>query len=83
MNSSNETLPTATYAGGRVSVSFANGVLLSFPTVGNCRLEAGTEEQLANIEVDEDGLHWPEIDEDLSFEGLLKGDYGQYVHAMH
>ncbi len=25
------------------------------------------------------GLHWPTLDEDLSFQGLLKGDYGQYV----
>ena len=23
------------------------------------------------------GLHWPELDEDLSFRGLLEGDYGQ------
>ena len=23
------------------------------------------------------GLHWPDLDEDLSFRGLLEGDYGQ------
>lgn len=25
------------------------------------------------------GLHWPDLDEDLSFKGLLAGDYGQYA----
>ena len=23
------------------------------------------------------GIHWPDLDEDLSFRGLLQGDYGQ------
>jgi len=32
-----------------------------------------------NIEVDDEGIHWPDIDEDLSFAGLLDGDYGRYI----
>lgn len=78
MNSSNE-LPTAKYREGRVYVSLPNGVSFSFPIVGNWRLEEATLDQLENMELDEDGIHWPEIDEDLSFEGLLRGDYGQFV----
>jgi hypothetical protein len=35
----------------------------------------GTEAQLKNIEVSPFGLHWPELDEDLSFKGLLKGAF--------
>lgn len=78
MNSSNE-LPTAEYREGRVFVSLPNGVSFSFPIVGNWRLEEATLDQLENMEVDEDGIHWPEIDEDLSFDGLLRGDYGQFI----
>jgi hypothetical protein len=29
------------------------------------------------VEVSPFGLHWPDLDEDLSFEGLLRGDFGQ------
>lgn len=78
MNSSNE-LPAAEYREGRVYVSLPNGVSFSFPIVGNWRLEEATLDQLENMEVDEDGIHWPEIDEDLSFDGLLRGDYGQFI----
>ncbi len=37
------------------------------------RLRTATPEQLANWEVigDGEGIHWPDIDEDLSIEGLL------------
>lgn len=78
MNFSND-VPTAEYREGRVYVSLPNGVSFSFPIVGNWRLEEATLDQLENMEVDEDGIHWPEIDEDLSFDGLLRGDYGQFI----
>jgi hypothetical protein len=32
---------------------------------------------LANIELSPFGLHWPDLDEDLSIRGILAGDYGQ------
>lgn len=35
------------------------------------RLRYATVEQRANYEADEIGLHWEEIDEDLSFEGFF------------
>ena len=37
------------------------------------RLRRGTEAQLKNIEVSPSGygLHWPDIDEDLSIDGLI------------
>jgi hypothetical protein len=60
-------------------VALPNGGILSFPIAGNWRLENATPEQLNNVEVDEEGLHWPDIDEDLSFAGLLLGDHGQYI----
>lgn len=82
MNILNKTLPMVVVAEGRVCVTFPTGVQLSFPVVGNERLRCGTEEQLGKVEVDEEGLRWPELDEDLSFEGLVKGDYGQRVRHL-
>jgi len=82
MNTSRiDSCPTARYRDGRVYVVFPSGVDCSFPIAGNRRLSSGTEEQRANIRVSRSGLHWPDVDEDLSFEGLMRGDYGQYVRA--
>ena len=33
------------------------------------------------MEVSPFGIHWPDLDEDLSFAGLSRGDYGQYVDS--
>lgn len=66
---------------GRIVVRLGGGVLFSFPIAGNRRLEAATPEQLENVEVDEHGMHWPEIDEDLSLAGLLRGDWGQFMQG--
>lgn len=72
------------YCDGKLfHVSLADGTKLSFPIAGNWRLENASSEQLNNVEIDEDGLHWPEIDEDLSFAGLLRGDHGQFVKAKN
>ena len=79
MNSLADKVPAAHYSDGRVSVSLPNGIGISFPIAGNWRLESATPSQLNNIEVDEEGVHWPDVDEDLSFEGLLNGDWGQFV----
>ncbi len=35
------------------------------------RLKSATTEQLLNYETDEFGIHWRDIDEDLSFEGFF------------
>ena len=69
----------AFFADNKIHVALPDGTNLSFPIAGNWRLEGATPDQLCNIEVDEDGLRWPDIDDDLSFEGLLRGDHGQYV----
>ena len=38
------------------------------------RLHTATTEQLQNFEMDNLGIHWPELDEDLSYEGFFKAD---------
>ena len=62
---------------GHILVSMESGVEIRFPVAGNPRLSNGTPERLGNIEVSPFGLHRPDLDEDLSFRGLLEGDYGQ------
>lgn len=77
MNTLVDKVESAAYRDGRIVVSMESGVEIRFPVSGNPRLSAGTPEQLNNIEVSPFGLHWPDLDEDLSFRGLLEGDYGQ------
>ena len=69
----------AVYEHGRIKVEMESGVEIRFPVAFNKRLARGTSEQLNNIELSPYGLHWPELDEDLSFNGLIRGDYGQYT----
>jgi len=38
------------------------------------RLRSASTEQLQNFETDNIGIHWPELDEDLSYEGFFKTD---------
>ena len=67
---------TARYKGGFVIVTIDGVVELKFPVSANPRLAQGNEVQLGNIQISPYGLHWPDLDEDLSFEGLLNGDCG-------
>ena len=75
--SNREDLMSALYKDGMIVVQCGNEVELKFPVSGNPRLAHGTPGQLNNIQISPFGLHWPDLDEDLSLEGLLKGDYGQ------
>lgn len=79
MKSLDREVPSVSFANGIVSVIFDNGLTIGFPVAGNRRLAAGTPTQLSNMEVSPFGIHWPDLDEDLSFEGLARGDYGQYI----
>jgi len=78
-NSLTETMPTVHYADGRIFVMLPHGINLSFPVEGNWRLETATPDLLNDMVLDDEGIHWPALDEDLSYEGLLRGDYGQFV----
>lgn len=77
MNTLIDTLKTALYIEGRVVIELQSGVTIEFPVQGNKRLEGASNAQLNNIEVSPLGLHWPDLDEDLSLRGILNGDYGQ------
>jgi hypothetical protein len=66
---------TAHYDSGYVTVRIAGTVEIRFPITASVRLAKGTEAQLKNIEVSPFGLHWPDLDEDLPFKGLLNGEF--------
>src|SRR5438094_837478 len=72
-----DTPQKAVYRKGRIYVSMGSGLDFSFPIEGNPRLEGRPERALSKIEVSPFGLHWPQLDEDLSIRGILGGDYGQ------
>jgi hypothetical protein len=56
-------------------VLLSDGRRISVPLAWFPRLVAGTTQQRARFELlgDGQGIHWPELDEDLSVAGLLKG----------
>ncbi len=60
-------------------ITLGAGNEIRFPVAENPRLANGTAAQLNHVEFSPFGIHWPDLDEDLSFEGLLRGNYGQYA----
>lgn len=58
-------------------VSLVDGRKVTVPLIWFPRLANATKSQLANYELlgDGEGIHWPDIDEDLSVAGLLRGSH--------
>jgi len=56
-------------------VDLQDGRTISVPMAWFPRLLRGTAKQRANWKIigDGEGIHWPDLDEDLSAEGLLRG----------
>jgi hypothetical protein len=64
--------------GGLVCIRLDDGREIRFPAFKNRRLSEATPAELANIEIISNGtgLHWPDLDEDLSILGILEGRLG-------
>jgi hypothetical protein len=77
MNTLVDAAKSAVFRDGHIVILFESGVEIRFPVGRNPRLSKGSAEQLGNIEISPFGLHWPELDEDLSFRGILAGKFGQ------
>lgn len=77
MNTLTDRPKKTSFADGYVTVVMESGLEYRFPIKGNERLENGTDAELQNIVSSPFGLHWPDLDEDLSFRGIAKGDFGQ------
>jgi hypothetical protein len=56
-----------------LSVDLADGRTITAPLDWYPRLKHGTPEERANYEVSDEGVHWEDLNEDISVEGLLKG----------
>jgi hypothetical protein len=58
-----------------ISAELADGRIISVPLSWSWRLSEASPEQRARFEIlgDGQGVRWPEIDEDISAEGMLFG----------
>ena len=61
------------FGGTRMIVELAVGRGLAVPLAWFPRLLRATPEQRAEVRIGGEGLHWEEIDEDISVDGLLAG----------
>ena len=77
MNTLTDTAQSACFLEGNIVITMVSGTEMRFPVSRNARLAKGTAAQLNNIEVSPFGLHWPDLDEDLSLRGIAEGDHGQ------
>ncbi len=57
-------------------VTLTDGRTLSVPLVWFPRLVGATAEQRANVRLlgAGEGIHWPDVDEDISVAGLFRGE---------
>jgi Protein of unknown function (DUF2442) len=72
-----EHLPLATgvtFAADEMIVALADGRRLSVPLAWFPRLAKATPAELQHYDLlgDGEGIHWPDLDEDLSVRGLLR-----------
>ncbi|HZF12300.1 MAG TPA: DUF2442 domain-containing protein [Thermoanaerobaculia bacterium] len=58
-----------------ITFELVDGRAVSVPLAWSWRLSEATAKQRANFEIlgDGQGVHWPDIDEDLSAQGMLTG----------
>ena len=58
-----------------ITAYLTDGRTISVPLAWSWRLSEATSKQRANFEIigDGQGVHWPDIDEDISAEGMLYG----------
>lgn len=61
-------------------VELLDGRILGVPLAWFPRLLHATPQQRLDYEISYDGLHWDEIDEDISIAGLLAGRGDQTKH---
>jgi hypothetical protein len=58
-----------------ISATLTDGRKISVPLVWSWRLSGATPEQRQNVEIigNGQGVHWPDVDEDISARGMLHG----------
>jgi len=76
MNTLIDTPVSARHSHGEIVVLMEGGMEFSFPCSAYPRLATATDKQRENMELSPMGIHWPDLDEDLSIRGLLR-DHGK------
>ncbi|TDI36469.1 MAG: DUF2442 domain-containing protein [Acidobacteria bacterium] len=58
-----------------ITAELVDGRVISVPLAWSWRLSEATPEQRSNYELIGQGLgvHWPDVDEDISVDGMLRG----------
>ena len=58
-----------------ITARLVDGRVISVPLAWSWRLSEATPAQRENFEIigDGEGVHWPEVDEDISVQGMLHG----------
>jgi len=61
-----------------ICIKLKNNSEFRFPAENNKKLSIASDKQLSDVELicDGTGLHWDELDEDLSISGILDGRFG-------
>ena len=69
----------AWYEDGHIHVVLSDRRQILFPVDLNRKLAQASSPQLNNIEIicNGTGLHWPDLDEDLSVLGIMEGRFGK------
>ena len=59
----------------RITAHLADGRVISVPLAWSWRLSGATPAQRRNFQIiaGGQGVHWPDVDEDISVEGMLHG----------
>ena len=72
------TVKKAWYENGMICLLMSDNKEIRFPVELNRKLKNATENQRNHIEIicNGTGLHWPDLDEDLSVTGIIEGRYG-------
>lgn len=65
---------SARHADVDIIVTMNSGFEFSFPCSDYPRLEGASPDDRSKVEVSPLGIHWPDLDEDLSIAGLLRDD---------
>lgn len=68
-------ISTVGFTGDHITVSISDGRVLALPLAWYPRLENATPQQRGNWRLlgEGEGVHWTDLDEDLSLEGFLAG----------
>jgi len=68
----------AWYEKGMICIKLSDEKEVRFPVEKNTKLRNATDNQRNNIEIicSGTGLHWPDLDEDLSIIGILESKFG-------